>query len=242
MERIPHHLHQADDEAAQGHIAAFGETLDLLPLLAPKALQPQLREAAIAFERATRSRVHARHHHGRALRAAVRTMLREPASGDGAGLAMLLDAAILTVIAAARWHQLRRHDQQVASAHRTLVHLQAAYDQAAASPLAALAQRPLSPQTVDRTTRHLRQALPAHIEQVLRDPAFDALTAALAEAEAAGHNAEQLLHRAVDQRALDDARHPARVLIWRVRRLSAARMPNRPAAVPAAQPSNARRR
>ncbi|KOG58555.1 mobilization protein [Streptomyces antibioticus] len=267
-ERIPDHLDQADDEASQAHLAAFGEALDALPLLAPQPLRPQLRAAATAFERATRSRVRAEHHHARALRGAVRAMLREPAPRDGAALVLFLDAAILVVIAAARWHQLRHHNQQVAAAHQTLLHLQAAYDQAAAAPLAALAQRRPSQQTVDRHIRQIRRAVPDHAEQVIEDPSFDALTAILTEAEAAGHDPEQLLMHAADQRALDDARRPARVLTWRIQRLSerpapsaqaraaqapspawadsAAQRPNtlvhQAAAAPAPQPPQARRR
>ncbi|MFE0202525.1 relaxase/mobilization nuclease domain-containing protein [Streptomyces sp. NPDC058985] len=225
-ERIPHHLDQADDEASQAHLAAFGEALDALPLLATQALRPQLREAATAFERATRSRIQAEHHHARALRGAVRAMVREPALKDGAILAMILDAAILVVIAAARWHQLRHHDQQVAAAQQTLIHLQAAYDQAAAEPLAALAQRQPPQQAVERQIRRLRQVAPEHVEQVIEDPAFAALTAALAEAEAAGHDPQRLLQQVADQRALDDARRPARVLTWRIQRLGARPAPS----------------
>ncbi|MFM9580684.1 relaxase/mobilization nuclease domain-containing protein [Streptomyces caniscabiei] len=225
-ERIPHHLDQGDDEAGQAHLAVFGEALDALPLLAPQHLRPQLREAASAFERATRSRIRAEHHHARALRGAVRAMLREPAPKDGAALAMFLDAAILVVIAAARWHQLRHHDQQVGAAQQTLLHLQAAYEQAAAAPLAALAQHRPPQQAVNRHILEIRRAVPDHVEQVIEDPAFDALTAALAEAEAAGHDPEQLLQQAADQRALDDARRPARVLTWRVERLSARPAPS----------------
>ncbi len=267
-ERIPHHLDQADDEASQAHLAAFGEALDALPLLAPQTLRPHLREAATAFERATRSRIEAEHHHARALRGAVRAMLREPAPKDGAALAMFLDAAILVVTAAARWHQLRHHDQQVAAAQQTLLHLQAAYDQAAAAPLAALAQRRPPQQTVERHIRQIRRAVPDHAEQVIEDSAFGALTAILAEAEAVGHDPEQLLQHAADQRTLDDARRPARVLTWRIQRLGArpapsaqaraaqaqspawadcsAQRPNTPvhhaAAAPAPQPPQARRR
>ncbi|MDX3613680.1 relaxase/mobilization nuclease domain-containing protein [Streptomyces europaeiscabiei] len=225
-ERIPHHLDQGDDEVGQAHLAVIGEALDALPLLAPQHLRPQLREAASAFERATRSRIRAEHHHARALRGAVRAMLREPAPKDGAVLAMFLDAAILVVIAAARWHQLRHHDQQVGAAQQTLLHLQAAYEQAAAAPLAALAQHRPPQQAVDRHIRQIRRAVPDHVKQVIEDPAFDALTAALAEAEAAGHDPEQLLQQAADQRALDDARRPARVLTWRVERLSARPAPS----------------
>ncbi|MEU1053430.1 mobilization protein [Streptomyces sp. NPDC005876] len=267
-ERIPHHLDQADDEASQAHLAAFGEALDALPLLAPQPLRSQLREAAAAFERATRSRIEAEHHHARALRGAVRAMLREPAPKDGSAVAMFLDAAILVVIAAARWHQLRHHDQQVAAAHQTLLHLQAAYDQAAAAPLAALAQRRPPQQTVERHIRQIRRAVPDHAEQVIEDSAYGALTAILAEAEAVGQDPEQLLQHAADQRALDDARRPARVLTWRIQRLgarpasstqaraaqaqspawadSAAQRPNTPvqhaAAAPATQPPQGRRR
>ncbi|MFD5913563.1 relaxase/mobilization nuclease domain-containing protein [Streptomyces massasporeus] len=225
-ERIPHHLDQGDDEARQAHLAVFGEALDALPLLAPQHLRPQLREAASAFERATRSRIRAEHHHARALRGAVRAMLREPAPKDGAALAMFLDAAILVVIAAARWHQLRHHDQQVGAAQQTLLHLQAAYEQAAAAPLAALAQHRPPQQAANRHIREIHRAVPDHVEQVIEDPAFDALTAALAEAEAAGHDPEQLLQQAADQRTLDDARRPARVLTWRVERLSARPAPS----------------
>ncbi|GAA3837324.1 hypothetical protein GCM10022206_89320 [Streptomyces chiangmaiensis] len=121
---------------------------------------------------------------------------------------------------------------------------------------------------MDRHIRHLRQAVPDHAEQIIEDPAFNALTAALAEAEAAGHNPGQLLQRAADQRAPDDARRPAQVLTWRIQRLSArpapserartaqarstvrsespAQRPSAPsheaAAVPAPQPPRARRR
>lgn len=147
-ERIPHRLDHGDDAAAQAHIAAFGEAVDVLPLLAPSHLRPHLQQAAIAFERATRSRVRAQQDQARALRGAVRALRTTPVTGDGSGLAMFLDVAILVVIAAARWHQVRRHDQQVAAAHQTLVHLQAAYQQAAAGPLAALAQREPPARTV----------------------------------------------------------------------------------------------
>ncbi|MGI5368199.1 relaxase/mobilization nuclease domain-containing protein [Streptomyces iakyrus] len=225
-ERIPHHLTEHDDRASQAHLAAFGEALDALPLLAPAPIRAQLREAASAFERATRSRIRAEHDHARALRSATRAMLREPAPSDGTALAMLLDAAILVTIAATRWHQLRHHDQQVAAAQQALLHLQAAFDQTAAAPLAALIRRRPPQPTVDRHVHHIRRAIPEHSEHVLADPAIAALTAALAEAEAHGHDPERLLSQAADQRALDDARSPARTLAWRIQRISARPTPN----------------
>lgn len=220
IERIPHRLDQDDDQASQAHLAAFGEALDTLPLLTPQPLRTQLREAATAFERATRSRIGAEHHHARALRGTVRAMVREPVPKGGAVLAMFLDAAILVVIAATRWHELRHHDQQVAAAQEALLHLQAAYDQASAEPLAALASRRPPRQVVDRHIRQLRQVVPEHVDQIIEDPAFDALTAALAEAEAASHNASTVLTQALTQRTLDDAHSPARALTWRIHRLA----------------------
>ncbi|MFI9630426.1 mobilization protein [Streptomyces sp. NPDC052042] len=225
-ERIPHHLDQDGDVAAQSHLAAFGEALDALPLVAPQDLRYQLRQATAAFERATRSHIHVEHHHTRALRSAVRTMLREPVPKDGTALAMFLDAAILVVTASARWHQLHHHDHQVAAAQQTLIHLQAAYDQVAAEPLAALALNRPPQQTVDRHIRHLRRAMPEHAEQIVQDAAFSTLAGALAKAESAGHDPEKLLRQAADQRALDDARSPARTLTWRIQRLSARQTPS----------------
>ncbi|MFH8472541.1 relaxase/mobilization nuclease domain-containing protein [Streptomyces sp. NPDC018000] len=225
-ERIPHHLEHQDDPAAQAHLAAFGEALDALPLLAPQGVRFPLRRAAEEFERATRSRIQADHQHARALRGAVRAMVREPVPRNGALLAMFLDTAILAVIAAARWHQRRHHDQQVAAAHRTLLHLQTAYDQTAPQPLAALAQRRPPQHVVERHILLIHQAIPEYAEQILEDPAFDALAAVLADAKTSGHDPKQLLQQAADQRALHDARHPVRVLTWRVQRLSARPAPS----------------
>ena len=220
-EQIPHYLDQPNDSAAQAHLAALGETLDALPLLASLTLQPQLRHAATAFERATRSRIRAEHHHAHTLRTAVRGMLRQPTPKDGSGLAMLLDVALLAVIAAKRWHQLHHHDQQVAAAHQALTHLQTAYDQAATPHLTALAQHQPPRQQAQKHIRLINQTIPAHAQRILNDPALNALTAVLTTAEQAGHNPLQLLQQAADQRALTDARQPARVLTWRLQRLGA---------------------
>ncbi|MCX5501094.1 relaxase/mobilization nuclease domain-containing protein [Streptomyces sp. NBC_00053] len=225
-ERIPRHLGQPDDGAAQAHLAAFGEALDAVALTAPPNVHAELRAAASAFERATRSRIRAEHHHARALRGAVKAMLHEPTPKDGALLAMFLDAALLVVIAAARWHDQRHHDQQTAAAHQTLLHLHAACEEAAAEPLAVLAQRRPPRQSVERYVRCVHQCVPEYAKQVVDDPAFDALTAALAEAEASGHAPEQLLRQAANQRALNDARSPARALVWRTQRLSARPAPS----------------
>ncbi|BBA98463.1 hypothetical protein RVR_4652 [Actinacidiphila reveromycinica] len=235
IERIPHHLDGTDDKASQAHIAAFAEALDALPITAPVNLRPQLREAALAFERASRSRIAADHQHARALRGAIRAIARQPTTSDGTGLVMFLDAAILAVIAIQRWHTARHHDQQVTAAHHTLIELQTVYDHAAAAPLTALTHRTPAQPTVERWNHLIQQAVPTHAEQILAAPVWPALAATLTDAETAGHDPTRLLHQAADQRALTDARSPAHVLIWRLQRLA-----QRPVPSPLAQAAMAR--
>ncbi|MFJ9855513.1 hypothetical protein [Streptomyces sp. NPDC101150] len=86
-------------------------------------------------------------------------------------------------------------------------------------PLGNLARRAPGQQTKHRYAHHLRQAIPEHAERIVQDRAWDALTTVLAEAEASGHNAATVLDQALSQRSLDDARHPARALTWRIQRL-----------------------
>jgi hypothetical protein len=236
-ERIPHHLAHSDDEAAQGQLAALGGALDLLPLTVPAAARAELERAAVAFERATRSRIAADHASARVLRRSVQAIWKDPERrGDGAGLAMLLDVALIAVAYAMHWHRARQHSQQQAAAEQTLIHLQTAYARIAGPVLAGLASRAPSPQTQHRYAYHLRQAVPEHAEHILNDPAWAALAAVLAEAEAAGHNAATVLDQALGQRTLHDARSPARALTWRVRRLGQRHAPS-----PRAQAANARR-
>ncbi|WP_413800162.1 relaxase/mobilization nuclease domain-containing protein [Streptomyces iranensis] len=225
-ERIPTRLAQADDATAQAHIAAFGEALDALPLLAPKDLRPQLQQAAIVFERATRSRIRAQQDQARALRSAIRTLRTAPVAEGGSGLAMFLDVALLVVTAAAHWHQLRQHDQQVTAAHQTLTHLQTTYQEAARAPLASLAQRQPPAHTIERHAKQLRAVVPDYAEQVLEDPAWPALATVLTEAETAGHDPERLLQHIARQRTLDDADSAAQVLTWRILRLSQRQAPS----------------
>ncbi|MFH8472403.1 relaxase/mobilization nuclease domain-containing protein [Streptomyces sp. NPDC018000] len=226
-ERIPHHLDQPDAEAAQAHLAALGEALDAVALTAPPDIRTELRTAASAFERATRSRIRAEHHHARALRGAVKAMLHDPTPKDGALLAMFLDAALLAVIAAARWHDQRHHNQQTAAARQTLFHLQTAYDRTSSGHLLAAGQHGPPQKVVVRYAQLIRQATPTHADQILADPATNALTTAMADAETAGHDPGRLLQQAADERALDDTRSPARTLAWRVQRLSQRPAPSR---------------
>ncbi|MER5210303.1 relaxase/mobilization nuclease domain-containing protein [Streptomyces sp. NPDC002838] len=254
-ERIPHHLTRSSDEVAQGQLAALGAAFDLLPLTAPATVRAELERAAVAFERATRSRIAADDASACALRRSVQAIWKDPArDGDGAGLAMLLDVALTAVAYAMHWHRTRQHPQQQAAAEQTLIHLQAAYVQIAGPVLAGLASRAPSPQTKRRYAQHVQQAVPEHAEGILTDPAWDALATVLAEAEAAGHNAATVLDRAVSQRTLDDAHRLARALTWRVRHLgerhapgpraqavNTRHVPEQPA-VPPAQEHQARRR
>ena len=224
IDRIPHHLAQDDPAAASAHLVAFGEILYALPALAPSHLRAELRHAAFAFEYAVNTRARVDHQHARALRGALKTMRSHPA--DDGLVAMLVDAAILAVIAVHRRSALHQHDQQVAAARQTLLHLQAAYGQAAPVPLSRLAERKPPTDFTRRYAEHLRTALPAHAEQVLGGAAWDALAAVLADAERAGHDPATLLQQAAGQRPLDDARSPAEVLTWRIQRLSERHAPS----------------
>ncbi|OEU96266.1 relaxase/mobilization nuclease domain-containing protein [Streptomyces oceani] len=235
IDRIPATLASDEAPAAQAHLAALGETLDLLPAITNRGtLRSELQQAAHGFERATRSRIRADHQRARALRNAAKELLHTP-SGDASGLAMLLNATVLALIAASRWHAAHRHTQQEAAARQTLQHVQAAYQQAAAHPLAELRRRTPPQDTARRYAHHIRQTTPDHAEHVLTDPAWNALTAVLADAEQAGHNPAELLQHAARQRTLDDAHSPAEVLTWRLQRLS-----QRPAPSPRAQAARVR--
>ena len=217
IDRIPHHLAHDDTAAASAHLVAFGEILYALPALAPAHLRTELRQAAFAFEYAVNTRARVNHEHARALRGALKSMGSQPA--DDGLVAMLVDAAILAVIVVRHRSALHHHDQQVAASQQTLLHLQAAYGQAAPVPLSRLAERKPPTDITRQYAEHLRTAVPAHAEQILGETAWDALTAALAEAERAGHDPATLLQQAAGQRPLDDARSPAEVLTWRIQRL-----------------------
>lgn len=115
------------------------------PRPAPGRGPAGLERAATAFERATRSRIAADHASAHVLRRSVQEIWRNPPPhGDGAGLAMLLDAVLTAVAFAAHWLRTRQHAQQEAAAEQALVHLQTAYVQIAGPVLDNLATRPAS--------------------------------------------------------------------------------------------------
>ncbi len=201
----------------QAQAAAFSELLHNTAATAPAHIRAELRAAASAFNRANRSAIRAEHQSAAALRTAAKELLHTLGSDkDGGGAAALLSTAVSVLILLARWNETRGHQQQAAAAHRTLVHLQTAYRQAAEPVLTHLASRTPSPQTAQRYAKVLRVAVPDHATRILDDPAWPALATTLAKAESAGQDPRHLLAAIARQRELDTADHPAEVLNWRI--------------------------
>ncbi|MFI0743296.1 relaxase/mobilization nuclease domain-containing protein [Streptomyces sp. NPDC021100] len=229
-------IDRGDDASVAAQIAAAGEVLDALAKTSAAHTRVQLREAAFAFERASRSHVRAERGHDRALRQAARDLVySRPALGrgeDGATTAMLIDMAFFLVAAAAHWHGKKQHTQQAAAARQAAEHLRAAYRAAAGPPMAALHQRGrhLSQPLQRRHAATLRTALPHLAEQVLAETGWYALAATLADAEAAGHDPATLLTEAAARRELTTAESISDVLVWRLRRM--ADLPADPSATP----------
>ncbi|MFE1289316.1 relaxase/mobilization nuclease domain-containing protein [Streptomyces sp. NPDC058751] len=220
-------IDNGDDGTAAAQIAAAGEMLDALAKTSAAHTRAQLREAAFVFERASRSHVKAVHGHNHALRQAARDLIHSgPVLGrgeDGATTAMLIDMAFFIVTAAAHWHAKKEHAQQAAAARQAAEHLRAAYQAAAAQPMAILRQqgRRLTPRVRQRQAGLLRRALPKLAEQVLAEASWPALAATLDDARKSGHDPAALLTEAARQRELDTAGSISDVLVWRLRRSTA---------------------
>ncbi|MFC7841644.1 relaxase/mobilization nuclease domain-containing protein [Streptomyces sp. NPDC057382] len=217
-------VEHGEDAVAAAHIAAAGEVLDALAKTSAPHTRRELRDAATAFERASRSHVRAVRGHDRALRQAARDLVQGgPALGrgeDGATTAMAIDMLFFLITAAAHWHARKGHAQQAEAATRAAAHLRTAYQTAAAQPLGVLYQRGrrLSRPMLQRQTVLLREALPELAEQILAEPGWYALAATIAEAEAAGHDAAVLLSDVAGRRELGTADSVSDVLVWRMRR------------------------
>ncbi|MFF1422030.1 relaxase/mobilization nuclease domain-containing protein [Streptomyces sp. NPDC058280] len=217
-------VEHGDDAVASAHIAAAGEVLDALAGTSAAHTRRELRDAAFAFERASRSHVRAERGHDRALRQAARDLVHSgPALGrgeDGATTAMAIDMLFFLVTAAVHWHAKKGHAQQAAAARQAAEHLRSAYQAAAAQPLGALYQRGrrLGRLLVQRQTSVLRGAVPELAERILAEPGWYALAATLTDVEAAGHDAAALLGDAAGRRELDTAESVSDVLVWRLRR------------------------
>lgn len=217
-------IEHGDDAVASAHIAAAGEVLDALAKTSAAHTRRELRDAATAFERASRSHVRAVRGHDRALRQAARDLVQGgPALGrgeDGATTAMAIDMLLFLISATAHWHARKGHAQQAAAARQAAEHLRDAYRTAAAHPLAALHERGrhLGRAVTVRQAGVLREAVPALAERVLGEPGWYALAATLADVEAAGHDPIELLGDAAGRRELDTAESVSDVLVWRLRR------------------------
>ncbi|MFG2430348.1 relaxase/mobilization nuclease domain-containing protein [Streptomyces sp. NPDC048590] len=216
-------VEHGEDGVAAAHIAAVGEVLDALAKTSAAHTRRELRDAATAFERASRSHVRAVRGHDRALRQAARDLVQGgPALGrgeDGATTAMAIDMLFFLVTAAAHWHARKGHAQQAEAASRAAEHLRNAYRPAAAQPLNVLYQRGrrLSLPVLQRQVALLRETLPSLAEQILAEPGWYALAATIAEADAAGHDPAALLSDSVESRELGTADSVSDVLVWRLR-------------------------
>ncbi|BDH07175.1 relaxase/mobilization nuclease domain-containing protein [Streptomyces seoulensis] len=220
-------VEHGDDAVAAAHIAATGEVLDALAKTSAAHTRRELREAAAAFERASRSHVRAERGHDRALRQAARDLVHGgPALGrgeDGATTAMAIDMLLFLITTTMHWHAKKGHAQQAAAAQQAAEHLRSAYQAAAAQPIGVLHARGrrLGQPLLQRQTVLLREALPQLAEQILAEPGWYALAATIADAEAAGHDPATLLSDAVERRELTTADSVSDVLVWRLRQTAA---------------------
>ncbi|MFD7070627.1 relaxase/mobilization nuclease domain-containing protein [Streptomyces sp. NPDC059913] len=224
-----------DGDEAPAQLVGIGELLDAVTQTSPAAIRADLRAAARAFERATRSHIRAEHADTRALRFAARGIIHAGTAlgrgEDGGATAMLLSTLVLVTLAAARWHSARGHAQQAHAAQQAAEHLRTAYQQAATTPMRALHDQGRALPEADRRTHEatIRAALPQP-RGGSTPPRTDALVAALAQAEHAGHDPKALLQQAIGIRELVTAENVNDVLVWRLRRL--ANLPADPGSAP----------
>ncbi|MFJ4410736.1 relaxase/mobilization nuclease domain-containing protein [Streptomyces sp. NPDC088910] len=237
-DHLTQHPDAWDDARAQAQITALGEIIDATAQTGPAELRNQLRSASREFARAQRSRIRADHHTATGLRQAARDIAHAGDGPDGSAFAVLLTALVWSAILAARWHQARGHRQQAEAARTAVIHLQAAYDQAAAPHLTALTHRQPTMEITHTLAAHVRAAVPDHADRILTDPTWPALATVLADAQAAGHSPRALLTEAAARRELDSARQPAQVLLGRIQHTTRNPAPN-PRAEAARQRSQA---
>src|SRR5690606_14609376 len=217
-------IDHGDDGTATAQIAAAGEVLDALAKTSAAHTRAELREAASAFERASRSHVKAVRGHDRGLRQAARDLVHSgPVLGrgeDGACTAMLIDMAFFVVTAAAKWHARKHHTQQATAAQQAAEHLRAAYQAASVQPMTALSQRGrrLTQRVRQQQANLLHQVLPELADQIQAESGWPALAATLDDARRAGHDPAALLTEATARRELRSAGSMSDVLVWRLRR------------------------
>ncbi|QNE74502.1 relaxase/mobilization nuclease domain-containing protein [Streptomyces finlayi] len=217
-------VEHGEDAVTAAYIAATGEVLDALAKTSAAHTRQELRAAASAFERASRSHVRAERGTDRALRQVARDLVNGgPALGrgeDGATTAMAIDMLFFLITATMLWHAKKGHAQQADAACQAADHLRSAYQAASAQPIGALNRRGknLNRPLLQRQTVLLREALPELAEQILAEPGWHALAATLADVKAAGHDPAALLTDAAERRELGTAESVSDVLVWRLRR------------------------
>ncbi|MGP4115520.1 mobilization protein, partial [Streptomyces sp. 4N509B] len=215
LDTLPTTLTHADEQTATDHIHAFGTLLDAAAQTAPAPGRAHLRQAATAFERATRTRRQADYQAGHALRELADHLTHTPAAPEPA--AWLLCTAIAATIAIARWHQAHHHQQQEQAARQTLVHLRTAYHHTATQPLTAIATAAPNPGIARLWKTRLRTLLPQSIGRITSDPAWFALATTLHQAHLTGIKVEPLITTSDAGSGLVDADDPAALLLWRLR-------------------------
>jgi len=221
-------LDHGDDAAVAAQLVGVGEVLDALAdTAALRQRRTELARAARAWESAANSQIRARSADMRALRSAARAITYGGSAldhgDDGAAAVELLTFLLLILSAAATWHSAHSHEQQARAARTTAQHLRAIHKEMAARPMDTLAKRgrALSAQARDRQLAAVGQALHGEMGQrLVKEPAWDALAATLAEAEAAGHDPVALLAQAQERRELDTAESMSAVLVWRIRKIA----------------------
>ncbi|RBM05333.1 mobilization protein [Streptomyces sp. PT12] len=215
LRTLPDLLDQEDEQAAADHIHAFGALLDAAAQTAPTPGRAELRQAAAAFERATRTHKEANYQAGRALRELAYQITRTPATGETG--AWLLCAAIAAVIAITRWHHARHHQQQEAAARQALTHLRAAYQHTAAAPLAAITAHAPHPRITAYWETRIHTLLPETADRITTDPTWPALATTLHHAHLAGISPESLITTDDAAKELTNTDNPVALLLWRLR-------------------------
>ncbi|MFF3918887.1 relaxase/mobilization nuclease domain-containing protein [Streptomyces sp. NPDC001852] len=221
------HTGLTEDTHAQAHIAALGELLEATAQKAPADLRAELHAASKVFARAQRSQVRAEDRAAQALRSAARDIVHTATGPDGSALAALIAALVWAAILAGRWHEAKNHTHQADAARKAVQHLQTTADRALAPTLVELAARAPSDQARRVLAKDVRVAVPDHSERILADPAWPALATVLGDAEARGHQPQELLKEVAAQRELTTARQPACVLITRIQHTGRNPAPNR---------------
>ncbi|MEY9848436.1 hypothetical protein ABH940_005539 [Streptacidiphilus sp. BW17] len=217
---------EGDDESAMGQIDGVGEILGSMAQTAVPgtASRAQLLALSRVYERAARSHVRASRRETWAMRSAARSIFTSGYAvdrEDGAAAVELMSALVAVLFVAASWHAARGHEQQAQAAQSAAQQLRQLYSATARRPLEVLSARgrAVSAPQRQRYAHAVREVLPeAASESGERD--WDALTATLAEAEAAGHDPVELLERARCRRELETADSVTAVMVWRVRRLA----------------------